>query len=259
MTERRKASPVVAVTGFTFVMTGLLAAATWFAMRDASMARAALAEVAPKPARRIEGEALLTTHSTYSVSPPPLVAGMQEAPPPASVPPAGSSFAQQASPPATREEADGTAAAAASPAPGPDGYIPVTFQVLAGFDYGLKALSRDDNATTGSEERNRNLPPEVRALNGRKVSVTGFMMPIEFVGGRVRSFLLMKNQLLCCFGIAPRLNDFVAVRVMDEKGIPATKDVPIAARGVLEVGEVINNGIPLALYTMRAEEVRGAE
>lgn len=253
MTEGRRKS-WFAVTVFGLALTGLLCAAIWFALRDASTARLEVAEAATRPLAGVAGSDFNTTYSAYSVEAPPVVDAIRGGTLLSATAPATTS-----TPPLVSSVAGGIAttgsATAELPPPDEDGYIPANFRTLAGFDYGLKALSKDDAATTGGRERTQSIPENVMALDGRKVTVTGFMMPIEFSGGKVRSFLLMKNQLLCCFGIAPRLNDFVAVRVPENKGIPSTQDVPVTAKGVLEVEEVVNNGIPLALYTMRADEV----
>ncbi len=232
-----------AVAGFVALLAVAMAAGVWFALRDARTAALALEELTEKPLARVEGADSGSGYSAYSVQPPAVVeAVLAGAVTSASLASAGSSKAP-----------------GGAPAAGADGYVKTSFKVLAGFEYGAKPGEDADAATSASVGAGRFLPPEVLALDGRKVSVTGFMMPIDFEDGRVRSFLLMKNQLLCCFGIAPRLNDFVAVQVGEGRGVPAVQDVPITVKGILQVGEVSENGAALAVYTMIADDVKAGK
>jgi hypothetical protein len=47
-------------------------------------------------------------------------------------------------------------------------------------------------------------PKEIKALNGKKIIMDGFMFPIDFEKGKVRSFILSNGMFGCCFGDAPR-------------------------------------------------------
>lgn len=230
--------PVPAVV-FVLFLALVAAAGGWLAWRHNSMST-----VEPSPAG-IQAAALAdesdsgTSYSAYSVQAPPVVRRLQ-----------GASFSSDAETSVTGRPA--TAPADGTPRP-PRDFVPVSFRKLAGFDYGTSAALAADARTTSPGQSV--VPAEILALHGKKISIIGYMMPIEFDRGRVRSFLLMKDQSLCCFGLAPRLNDFIAVRVADKEGVPPATDVMIQVRGILQVGEVRNNGIPIALYTMNADKV----
>jgi Uncharacterized protein conserved in bacteria len=92
----------------------------------------------------------------------------------------------------------------------------------------------------------------VKALNGQKVAVTGFMMPTAFDKNAVKSFLLMKDQAACCFGAVPKDNEFVDVEMNGEKGTRYMPDVPITVVGKLQVGEkfLVNS-----VYRIEADNV----
>lgn len=126
----------------------------------------------------------------------------------------------------------------------------VGFDRLAGFEY--------VEAEPGSADRSTDqIPREIRALDGREVGVRGFMLPIRMDGGLVREFLLMRDQSMCCFGVIPRINEWVAV-TMSGRGVRAMMDQPVTVFGTLRVGEVYEHGVLGGIYRMEGEELAGA-
>ncbi len=49
-------------------------------------------------------------------------------------------------------------------------------------------------------------------------SLKGFMLPMKVNGSLTTDFLLLKNQGLCCYGLPPKITEWVNVR-MTGKGI----------------------------------------
>jgi hypothetical protein len=113
--------------------------------------------------------------------------------------------------------------------------ITVTFDLLGGFNYNKDPM-----------------PEMIKALNGQRVAVTGFMLPTDFDSekGTVKSFLLLRNQMGCCFGITPRINDFVDVEMRGGRGAKYIMDIPITVVGKFEVGKkpLVNS-----IYRIEAE------
>lgn len=102
---------------------------------------------------------------------------------------------------------------------------------------------------------NQQIPNRIMALNKKKIIIQGFMVPIEFKRDAVRSFLLVRNQMMCCFGAMMGMNEWVLVQMDGEKKTSYVQDVPTTVMGELEVGEDFQNGMVMSIYRLRAFEV----
>ncbi|MCA9244879.1 MAG: DUF3299 domain-containing protein [Phycisphaerales bacterium] len=126
----------------------------------------------------------------------------------------------------------------------------VTFKQLAGFPYysfGVPEFEDVDLTETGINR----IPDNIQQLDGQKIAVAGFMMPLEIRNGRVRAFLLMRNQASCCFGAPVNMNEWIDVSMADDHWADYTMDRPVTVRGVVRVGETKNeDGLVLSLYRM---------
>lgn len=93
----------------------------------------------------------------------------------------------------------------------------------------------------------------VKSWNGKKAIVTGFMLPtkLENGSGKAVEFLLMANQMACCYGAVPNMNDWVIVKI--PKGVPITQDIPISFRGTFKVSPAFESGYLTGIYELDAE------
>lgn len=148
----------------------------------------------------------------------------------------------------------GEPAAAQLQIPAPEveaGYLKLGFDRLSGYKF--IAPEYDPVASpkvpppTGEEQ----IPPVVKSWNGRKAIVTGFMLPTKLDGGKAVEFLLMANQMACCYGTVPNMNDWVVVRI--PKGVPIIQDVPISFRGQFKVSATFESGYMTGIYQLEAE------
>ena len=96
----------------------------------------------------------------------------------------------------------------------------------------------------------RPLPTKIRRLDGRRVWTVGYMHATDEAG--MVSFPLVAT-LKCQCGGTPTPNKFV--QVVLEKGSTDFRPDPVAVRGVLEVGEVEEDGYVVSLYRLRGEIV----
>jgi hypothetical protein len=148
-------------------------------------------------------------------------------------------------------------------------YQPVSFSVLSGFDYEAGFLSRDagdpsrgtiaapSGAAPGAQSTpSVHLPDAVRSLDGRRVAVRGFMMPIDYDGQGVSRFILNGSYDMCMFGApvaAP--HQWVAVQMTHNRRT-AFVHVPIVVLGTLSVGEERREGRVLSLYRLQADAIQ---
>jgi hypothetical protein len=111
-----------------------------------------------------------------------------------------------------------------------------------------------NDLAAAAEKTNAKIPNTVKAYDQKKVALRGFMLPLKVEGGLVTEMLIMKDQSMCCYGAAPRINDWVSVR-MKNKGVRPTMDLPVTLRGTMRVGEMRENGYLVGIYSMDGEEM----
>ncbi len=137
-------------------------------------------------------------------------------------------------------------------------YKSVSFDILGGFFYeDPNAGEADEVLTIGPKIEKDIIPAEVLALKGKPVAVKGFMVPIKVEDGVVKTFLLVKNQMLCCYGQMPRLNDWVYIKMKEGATADFFKDIEVTVYGTLDVGEEKEKGIVLSIYRMEADRMEG--
>ena len=104
---------------------------------------------------------------------------------------------------------------------------------------------------------NTEIPDEVKQIDGKKVAITGFMLPIDVDKGKVKRFLLLKSTMSCCFGIAPRINEVIYVESSKKQKIRAVMDMPITVFGKLSVGQEFRKDLMLVgVYQLELDEVK---
>jgi len=96
------------------------------------------------------------------------------------------------------------------------------------------------------------IPDKIKALDQQKVAVTGFMLPVKMDGGLVKEFLLVKDPMMCCYGVMPKLNEWIVVKMVGP-GVKPLMDIPITFEGKLRVGEMYENGYLTGLYLLEAD------
>jgi hypothetical protein len=143
---------------------------------------------------------------------------------------------------------------AEAPAPEMDnGYLRLGFDRLAGYKFTAPAFdpAADVKATPpGGDEQ---IPATVKAWNGKKAVVTGFMLPVKMQDGLVTEFLLVKDPMMCCYGVVPNMNEWVVVKMA--KGVKPLMDVPISFYGELKVGALFENGYMTGIYLLNGEKM----
>jgi hypothetical protein len=141
--------------------------------------------------------------------------------------------------------------AMAAPPDSDNGYLKLGFDRLAGYKFvqpPTDPATDGKNPPTGEDQ----IPAEVKAWSGQKAEVTGFMLPTKLENGMATEFLLMANQMACCYGSVPNMNEWIVVRM--PHGTPVTQDVPITFYGTLKIGAMFENGYMTGIYEFDAEK-----
>ncbi|GAB1488037.1 hypothetical protein MASR2M8_04800 [Opitutaceae bacterium] len=135
-----------------------------------------------------------------------------------------------------------------------DGYTKVGFDRLSNFQFIPPYVEpgADPNAPvpTGEEQ----IPEPIKELNGSKIIVGGFMLPVKVENGLVTELLLMRDASACCYGTIPNMNEWIIVR-MGKNGIKAVMDTPVYFYGTLKVGAVIEEGYLAGIYVLEGDKM----
>lgn len=127
-----------------------------------------------------------------------------------------------------------------------DKVIEVGFDRLASYEF---TAPPDES---GAKAADAQIPAAVKELDAKKVTVTGFMLPVKMHEGLVTEFLLVKDPMMCCYGVMPKVNEWVVVK-MNGKGVAPLMDVPITFEGTLSVGQLYEGGYLTGVYLLKGD------
>jgi hypothetical protein len=141
------------------------------------------------------------------------------------------------------------------------GYLHVGFDKLSAFKFepGEEVLNPQTNGISGQNLGvNAMIPEKVKSLDEKKASIRGFMLPLRVEGGLVTELLIMRDQSMCCYGVVPKINEWVSVK-MHNKGVKAIMDQPVTMYGTLHIGEMRENGYLVGIYRFDAERMETSQ
>jgi hypothetical protein len=142
----------------------------------------------------------------------------------------------------------------------PEDYRLLPFDILAAFPYDLPGgESVWGSPATGFKTVRQVIPESILALNGSKAAVTGYMIPLDLDGVMVHSFALVRSRMSCCYGRAPKLNEWVLVDLPKGKHTYYFKDIPMTVYGALAVGEVKEGAQVTGIYKMVMDMMRAEQ
>lgn len=135
-------------------------------------------------------------------------------------------------------------------------YRALSFGQLSSFRFKMPEGpgGSDANATVAIAWVLAQIPAEVKAFNEKAVVLTGFMLPIKWNETLVTDFMLLPNQMGCCYGVMPRINDVVVVHTTG-RGVKAQQDTPVSVLGTFHVGALRNNDALIGIYQMDCDRV----
>ena len=126
--------------------------------------------------------------------------------------------------------------------PAGDGVYDLTIKELGNFEY--------------NSDKGGNVPADVMALNGAKVRLNGYMLPLDS-SDRITNFALVPSALACCFGGPPGLQHTVVVYAPPGKSLGYFPD-EIVCEGTLKVEEKKDDGFIISLFEMNVSSVKPA-
>ncbi len=122
---------------------------------------------------------------------------------------------------------------------GPEGALRVSFDDL---DL-LKVL----NMEPVPEDAVRHFPPWLKALDGQRIRVRGFMYP-TFESSGITQFVLARDNQICCFGRNPKVYDLVSIDMRAGKSTEYIQNRPFDVVGTFRIDLLAEGGKPLGLY-----------
>jgi len=152
----------------------------------------------------------------------------------------------------------GAVALRAADAPKADDYEAVGFDKLASYTFtppDYDPTVPNAKPPSGADQ----IPARIKALDQQKVAVTGYMLPTKMDKGLVVEFLLVKDPMMCCYGVMPKINEWVVVKMVGA-GVKPLMDIPITFDGKLHVGEMYEGGYLTGVYLLDGDkmaEVKG--
>jgi hypothetical protein len=127
--------------------------------------------------------------------------------------------------------------------PAPAGTQNITFDTLK------FAIEKND------DYQRSKLTPEIEALDGRDVKLRGYILP-SFQQSGITQFVLVRDNMQCCFGPGAALYDCVVVDMKPGKMTEFTVR-PVAVEGKFELRDFKGpDGKFLAIYHLDGEAVR---
>jgi hypothetical protein len=139
-----------------------------------------------------------------------------------------------------------------------NGYSVVTWETLAGYAYDTPTIEEQRRANIRQRKKQRPIPKYISELNGTKVAITGFMLPmdVDATGENAMAFVIVRSRMSCCYGIVPKLNEWVEVTMANKGKTRIVMDVPFTVYGTLEAGEKYEEQKGWTLYRMTGEKTK---
>jgi hypothetical protein len=131
------------------------------------------------------------------------------------------------------------------------------FDELSGYSIAMtdELKSNTNRPAWADAQINGMIPPSIKALDGKKVVIEGFALPVSFDDkGKMTGCILMKNQISCCYGGPSQIHEFVTVRLKTPIKDPGMDDT-VEVKGILHVGAERENGELAGVYRLDAEKL----
>ena len=133
------------------------------------------------------------------------------------------------------------------------GFLRVGFDRLSSFKYEVYEYYSETHSGRPFLKSDDTIPAVVRAYDGKRVSVRGFVLALRTKRAKTIEFLLLRDQGTCCFGPQAQINHFIRVR--HPAGAEFEQGREYKVSGTLQVGEVYVQGYLTGIYKLEADTV----
>ncbi len=121
---------------------------------------------------------------------------------------------------------------------------------ISGLD---KILPFDELDSWPYEDGLKGMPKRVKDLSGKRVLMTGFMLPIDEVQN-IKEFLLVKSLWSCCYGQPPDIHGIIRVVMPKGKTTDYLFD-PLKIVGTFKVEATVMEGYCVDIYQLHVESL----
>ena len=121
---------------------------------------------------------------------------------------------------------------------------------IAGLD---KILPFDELDSWPYEDGLKGMPKRIKDLSGKKVMMTGFMLPIDEVQN-IKEFLLVQSLWSCCYGQPPDIHGIVRVVMPKGKRTDYFFD-PLKIVGTFKVEATMLDGYCVDIFQLEVESL----
>lgn len=121
---------------------------------------------------------------------------------------------------------------------------------ITGLD---KVVTFDELSAWPYEDGLKGMPKRVKDLDGKKVLMSGFMLPIDEVQN-IKEFLLVQSLWSCCYGQPPDINGIVRVVMPKTKTTDYFFD-PLKVIGRFKVEATVIDGYCVDIYQLDVESI----
>ncbi len=130
------------------------------------------------------------------------------------------------------------------------------FDKLAGYPLKLtEELQSNTNRVAWADSQvNAMIPESIRKLDGQRVFIEGFMLPIAYEQDHLSEFILVRDMPGCCYGFPPNPHEWVKGVVKAPK-FRVEIDHPVRVHGVFHVGAERSGGYLSSIYRLDADAV----
>ena len=194
---------------------------------------------------------------------PPLVTGCSESRAPAMTQVSRSPADQTAAVEPPTDAPDGRDAVSTAEAPtsdAADGALPAADQNPAPVETPerVRDISFDDlkfDINKGDPFKRSLLTDKIEALDGKPIRIRGFILP-SFQQTGLTQFVLVRDNLSCCFGPGAAIYDCVIVEMKPGRATDYSL-YPVAVEGTFAIREMLDpDGKTVAIYHLDGEQVR---
>ena len=105
-------------------------------------------------------------------------------------------------------------------------------------------------------DKGGNIPEDIKKLNGAKIRVKGFMIPLD-QADNISHFSLVPSLFACCFGQPPQIQHQIVVHTPKGKAVGYYPD-EIVCEGTLKVEEKKDDGYIVSVFEMDVSSVKPA-